>query len=184
MIKGKSTRKTGLLREVLSRGAQVIIGSPLWDFPVLLLVRNAVLRAMFKCGHGFSAGAGIYFTHPHFEKGRTGDLIVGEEVKINRNVEIDYSGGVTIESHVWISQNVLIETHEHVLSSRPKAEWVVRKKPLRIGDDAWVGANAIILPSVGSIGRGAIIGAGAVVTKPVPDFAVVVGVPSGEGYWR
>jgi acetyltransferase-like isoleucine patch superfamily enzyme len=47
-----------------------------------------------------------------------------------------------------------------------------------IGNDVWVGRNALILPSVGRIGDGAVIGAGAVVTKDVPDFAVVVGNPA------
>ncbi len=47
-----------------------------------------------------------------------------------------------------------------------------------IGNDVWIGLNAIILPNAGRIGDGAIIGAGAVVTKDVPDYAIVVGVPA------
>jgi len=47
-----------------------------------------------------------------------------------------------------------------------------------IGNDVWIGHNAIILPSVSKIGHGAIIGAGAVVTKDVPPYAIVVGVPA------
>lgn len=46
-----------------------------------------------------------------------------------------------------------------------------------IGDDAWIGTRVIILPGV-SVGKGAIIGAGAVVTKDVPEYAVVAGVPA------
>jgi virginiamycin A acetyltransferase len=49
---------------------------------------------------------------------------------------------------------------------------------LTIGNDVWIGGNAIILPSVKTIGDGAVIGAGAVVTKDVPDFAVMVGNPA------
>lgn len=51
-----------------------------------------------------------------------------------------------------------------------------KNKPITIGNDVWIGANAVILPGV-NIGNGAVIGAGAVVTKDVPDYAVVVGVP-------
>lgn len=50
-------------------------------------------------------------------------------------------------------------------------------EPIKIGNDVWIGANAIILDGV-NIGHGAIIGAGAVVTKNVPDYAVAVGVPA------
>lgn len=49
---------------------------------------------------------------------------------------------------------------------------------VRIGNDVWIGHNAIILPSVSKIGDGAVVGAGAVVTKDVPPYAVVVGVPA------
>lgn len=53
-----------------------------------------------------------------------------------------------------------------------------------IGNDVWVGRNALILPSVERIGDGAVIGAGAVVTKDVPDFAVVAGNPAKFMKWR
>lgn len=55
---------------------------------------------------------------------------------------------------------------------------LVSRGELVIGNDVWVGQNAVILPNVKSIGDGAVIGAGAVVTKDVPDFAVVVGNPA------
>ena len=48
---------------------------------------------------------------------------------------------------------------------------------IRIGDDVWIGAGAIILPGV-TIGEGAVVGAGAVVTKDIPPFAIVVGNPA------
>ncbi len=49
---------------------------------------------------------------------------------------------------------------------------------LVIGDDVWIGHNATLLPGVGSVGRGAVIGAGAVVTRPVPPYAIVAGNPA------
>jgi hypothetical protein len=50
--------------------------------------------------------------------------------------------------------------------------------PLEISDDVWIGANAMVLPGCSRIGRGAIVGAGAVVTRDVPDYAVVAGNPA------
>jgi acetyltransferase-like isoleucine patch superfamily enzyme len=54
----------------------------------------------------------------------------------------------------------------------------IKRKQLFVSDDVWIGHNAIILPSVASIGRGAIIGAGAIVTKDVPPYSVVAGNPA------
>jgi virginiamycin A acetyltransferase len=50
--------------------------------------------------------------------------------------------------------------------------------PTEIGNDVWIGANAVILPEVNRIGNGAVIGAGAVVNKDVPDYGVVLGNPA------
>jgi acetyltransferase-like isoleucine patch superfamily enzyme len=54
---------------------------------------------------------------------------------------------------------------------------------IRIGNDVWIGANAVVLDGV-SIGNGAVVGAGSVVTQNVPEFAVVVGVPARIRSWR
>lgn len=54
----------------------------------------------------------------------------------------------------------------------------VATSPLIVADDAWIGARALILPGCGRIGRGAVVAAGAVVTKDVPDYAVVAGSPA------
>ena len=59
----------------------------------------------------------------------------------------------------------------------------VEIKPVRIGEWSDIGTNAVILPGV-NIGKGSIIGAGAVVTKDVPPFAVVAGVPAQFLHWR
>jgi acetyltransferase-like isoleucine patch superfamily enzyme len=56
-------------------------------------------------------------------------------------------------------------------------------RPVRVGESADIGTNAVILPGV-TIGKGAIVGAGAVVTKDVADFAVVAGVPARFLRWR
>jgi acetyltransferase-like isoleucine patch superfamily enzyme len=55
---------------------------------------------------------------------------------------------------------------------------------LHIGNDVWIGRNALILPHVRSIGNGAVIGAGAIVTKDVPAYAIVAGNPARIIRWR
>ncbi|HOA81763.1 MAG TPA: DapH/DapD/GlmU-related protein, partial [Defluviitaleaceae bacterium] len=61
--------------------------------------------------------------------------------------------------------------NEYVKNKLIKAQEIV------IEDDAWIGAGAIILPGV-RIGRGAVIGAGAVVTRDIPEYSIAVGVPA------
>nr|WP_277924466.1 DapH/DapD/GlmU-related protein [Sphingomonas sp. CROZ-RG-20F-R02-07] len=53
---------------------------------------------------------------------------------------------------------------------------MVRRAPITIENDAWIGAGVIVLPGI-TIGGGAILGAGAVITRDVPSFAIVTGVP-------
>jgi acetyltransferase-like isoleucine patch superfamily enzyme len=162
--------------EAVRRLVQVIVGIALMDMPPLLQLRGLIYRFMFPCGSGLVIGAGCHFLVPHGIAG--GSLRIGRDVRISRGVEIDYSGGVEIGDEVWISQNVLIETHDHVPSRRSKMHWRLTRSTLRIEDGAWLGANVVVLGGVRRIGRGAVIGAGAVVTHDVDDWLIVGGVPA------
>ncbi|SFS01617.1 acyltransferase [Yoonia litorea] len=103
-----------------------------------------------------------------------GHLMIGNGVQINRDVHLDMTGGLSIADDALISEGVLIYTHDH--GRDPRSE--PRLRPLRVGSGVWIGARAIILPSCHSIGAGALVGAGAVVTSDVPAGAVVVGNPA------
>ncbi len=168
----------GFFREAMLRGIQYILGMFMFDMPPLLTIRNYIISLLFHSGKGLSLGNSCIFLCPHYEEVTDHLLLLGEDISFNRNVEIDYSGGVIIGNNVWISQNVLIETHEHLISKAPKSQWVIKRSQLVIEDEAWIGANAIILESVNRIGKGAIVAAGAVVIKDVPDMAIVGGVPA------
>jgi acetyltransferase-like isoleucine patch superfamily enzyme len=165
-------------REAMLRGIQYILGMFIFDMPPLLTIRNNIISQLFQVGKGLSLGNSCVFLCPHFEEDSNRLLIFGDNVSINRNVEIDYSGGVSIGNNVWISQNALIETHEHVISKAPKSLWAIKRSQLVIEDEAWIGANVIILESVNRIGNGAIVAAGAVVVGDVPDMTIVGGVPA------
>ena len=88
--------------------------------------------------------------------------------------------GVKIGSHVMMGPDCLIYTQQHEFSSTEvtmDSQGMTAVLPVIIGDDVWLGARVIIMPGV-TIGNGAIVGAGAVVTKDVPEYSVAVGVPA------
>jgi acetyltransferase-like isoleucine patch superfamily enzyme len=163
--------------ELFRRGIQMMVSVPLFDAPGLLQIRTWCYRRLFSIGRKFVLSNSVICLRPHNFQG--GFLKIGQNVRIHHNVEIDYSGGILIEDDVWISQFVLIETHEHIIADkRVKKEQPVRLNKLIICRDAWIGAYAVILPGVQRIGEGSIVGAGAIVTKDVGDWEIVGGVPA------
>ena len=98
---------------------------------------------------------------------------IGRGVFINSNCLMMARGGITIEDGVQIAANVQLISNNH----DPYDLQVLLCKPVLIKADAWIGAGATILPGV-CIGRHAVVGAASVVTKDVPDYAVVVGNPA------
>jgi acetyltransferase-like isoleucine patch superfamily enzyme len=106
-------------------------------------------------------------------------IFIGHNVTLNEWVYIDGFGGVEIGDSARIAHRatILSSDHCHEDTTRPIYQQGIRVAKTIIGDDVWIGANAVIMPGV-RIGRGAIIAAGAVVTKDVPVFAIVAGVPA------
>lgn len=85
-----------------------------------------------------------------------------------------------IGQRVLIGHNVVFATVNHGQAVSQRAE--LSLAPIRVGDDVWIGLGAILLPGV-TIGDGAIIAAGAVVTKDVAPGAKVAGVPAKQKSW-
>ena len=163
--------------EHIRRGFQMFVSGKWFDAPGLLSFRMQVYRLFFTIHQETIIARNVLFVRPHGFDG--GSLKIGKRVGINHHVEIDYSGGVQIENDVWISQNVLIETHKHIVKTRAlKKDQEIVLNDLTIGRDAWIGASAVILPGVRSIGEGAVVGAGSVVSRNVSDYAIVGGVPA------
>ena len=106
-------------------------------------------------------------------------LAVSENVFLNRNVKIVCHLSIRIGSHCILADSVHIYDHDHGFadSSVPVRKQPLTTAPITIGDDVWIGAKATVLKGV-TVGTGAIIGAGAVVTRDVPAFAIVGGVPA------
>jgi maltose O-acetyltransferase len=106
---------------------------------------------------------------------------VGDEVDVGEGliiVDSKYQDPmVHIGNRVGIAQGVILVTSSGVPRSRIRPILGTKVAPIVIEDDAWIGAGAIIMPGI-TVGEGAVVGAGAVVTKDVPPYTVVAGVPA------
>ena len=103
------------------------------------------------------------------------NIKIGKNVFINACCKFQDQGGIEIGNGVLIGHNVTLATLNH--DERPEFRQNIYPKPIKIGDNVWIGSNATILQGV-TIGNGAIIGANAVVTKDVPKNTIVAGVPA------
>jgi acetyltransferase-like isoleucine patch superfamily enzyme len=109
--------------------------------------------------------------------GSHGWIIIGDDSHISRGTIIAGGGGITIGANCMISSNIALYSVENDLAHEQPHKAKGKQRPILIGDGAFIGAGAVILPGV-SIGAGAAVGAGAVVTENVPDGYVAVGVPA------
>ncbi len=156
----------------------------------LWLTTRRYRAALAACGDGTRFQAGVAFRGPdQISWGQAGyvwagvsasaehpggQLDVGDGVQINRDVHLDYTGGLRICDDVLISEQVVIYTHDHGRDPRRLPALC----PKVIGAGVWIGMRAVILPGCRRIGAGAIIGAGAVVTRDVPTGVTVAGNPA------
>lgn len=127
--------------------------------PLARFVPHSGIRIFFLKLCGYSIGRGVF---------------IGEDLIISDNL---HDKNVIIGDRASIAPRVTIVTSSGPNSSRIQPYVKVVNGSVRIEQDAWIGAGSIILPNI-TIGRGAVVGAGAVVTKDVPPYTVVVGVPA------
>lgn len=100
---------------------------------------------------------------------------LGQNVFINAGCRFQDQGGIFIGDRTLIGHNAVITTINHCLDVERRANMI--PQPVHIGSDVWFGANVTVLPGV-NIGDGAVIAAGAVVTKDIPSRTVAAGVPA------
>lgn len=110
---------------------------------------------------------------PPFHIDRAKCMEIGENVFINHGLTCMSSGGITIEDGVMLGPDVALLTTNHDLDDIQ----VLKFKRITLKEKCWIGARAIILPGV-TIGEGAVVAAGAVVTKNVEPKTVVAGNPA------
>lgn len=130
----------------------------------------------------FNAGQGLivqFNVHIHREHYLDGTIKIGKNVLLAKNVFIDYSGFLEICDNVALSDGVVIETHSHVAGAFAlKGKGSLQQTHLIIEEGVSVGSKAMILDTVTRIGRHSRIGAGSVVRKNVPPYAVAIGNPA------
>ena len=103
------------------------------------------------------------------------DVFIGEEILIID--ELSDRGMLMIGDRAAVSSRTTFVTVSYPNEAQICTQLPETRGPIVIGADAWLGAGCIILPAI-QIGRGAVVGAGAVVTADVPDFTIVGGVPA------
>jgi len=108
-------------------------------------------------------------------------LEIGQNTYIGEGCNIRASGGtILIGSDCLIAQSVTVVASNHSIALKDKIKLQgsdFKKNKITIGDDVWLGASVVVLPGV-NIGKGAVVGAGSVVTKDVQEYAVVAGNPA------
>lgn len=172
------------LRRAVSKYLSIFLG--LWDdlkkcmyLPVSLIpgsigwqIRRQILGKSITLGRNVKIDEFVRVDKPN-------RLQIGDETFIGRGTFIHAGGGVQIGANVLIGPYVKIWSADHCFADRSKPinEQGHEFAPIVIDDDVWLGVDCIILKGV-TIGRGAVVGAGSVVTKDIPPYAVVVGVPA------
>ncbi|PTQ99354.1 maltose O-acetyltransferase [Mucilaginibacter yixingensis] len=104
----------------------------------------------------------------------TRSIAIGANSVINGKCRLDNKGGISIGSNVSISHESIILSADHDINS---PDFAGRERPVTIEDYVWIGTRAMIMPGI-TIGKGAVVAAGAVVTRDVAPFDVVAGVPA------
>ena len=135
----------------------------------------------FSSPHNISFGNEIYIVDGAVFRADEGTIIVGDKFEVNGNVRIvaDCGGKIIIGNSVMIGPNTVIRASNHQFKDAAKDIWLQGQTggTITIGDDVWIAANVVILAGV-RVGSHSVIAAGAVVTKDVPEYSVIGGVPA------
>jgi acetyltransferase-like isoleucine patch superfamily enzyme len=138
--------------------------------------RHFWYRRVLGIGIGAHSGVhlGCYFWFYGPGQIRRDGVRIGANTRINRDCTLDVREGLEVGDNVSISaESLILTTADRVDGGRSREE----RKPIVIEDHVWVGMRAVIMPGV-RLGRGSVIGAGAVVMRDVPEMSIVFGNPA------
>lgn len=145
----------------------------------LLIIRIVGFVPIYTIRWLFYVAAGVkipYSSHIHMNAQffEPSGVEIGKDTIVGQGVFLDGRAKLKIGDHVDIASEVMIYNSEHDMNAE---DFHAVNERVEIGDYAFIGPRSIILPGV-KIGKGAIVAAGAVVTKDVPEFTMVGGVPA------
>lgn len=134
-------------------------------------IRAEMLKEMLaECGEG------CYVEPPFYANWGGAHVHFGNNVYANFGLTAVDDGHIYVGDNVMFGPHVTIATANHPISPEHRRRGLQYNKDIRIGNNVWIGAGAVIVPGV-SIGADSVIGAGAVVTSDIPEGVVAVGVP-------
>jgi len=171
-------------------------------FRIVAPLRRALWQTILSSAGGRLDHGAMLYEGTRIVQGHPGSIRIGKDLRMLRNATINTlppSGQIVIGDGVHIGEGTMITAHsrveieddavigpynvivdvDHVCEdrSRPIAKQGLDSRPIRIGRGAWISSHCVILKGV-TIGRGAVLGAGTIVTHDVPDYAISVGAPA------
>ena len=147
----------------------------LWEFnqlkPSDLAGKEKYMKEVFaECGENNYIELPLHANwgghHVHF----------GSQIYANSNLTLVDDGHIYVGDKVMFGPNVTIATANHPIDPDLRGKGLQYNKDVYIGENTWIGANAVIVPGI-RIGKNVVIGAGSVVTKDIPDDVIAVGNP-------
>lgn len=170
---GKALTVVEIFNKIVNRIKNIFLEFEVFLLHLIGLVPSHCFRRFFyriagiKIGRGSTIHTGARFYDPE-------NISIGDDSIIGEGVILDGRDKLTIGSHVDIASEVMIYNSEHDIND---VNFSAKILPVKIEDYVFIGPRAIILSGV-TIGKGAVVAAGAVVTKDVPPYAIVGGVPA------
>ncbi len=131
--------------------------------------KNLIKQILGKTGKNFLIEQNFWCDYGY-------NIEIGENFYVNHNCVILDCAKVTFGDNVFIAPNCGFYTAGHPLDFETRNKGLEFAKPIKVGNNVWIGANVCVLPGV-EIGDNTVIGAGSVVTKSIPDNVVAVGNP-------
>jgi len=170
---GKNLTEKELFSKTINRGVNIFLELEIYLLHLVGCLPSHLFRNFFyrlagiKIGRGSAIHMGARFYNPK-------NIFIGDDTIIGEKIVLDGRAKLSIGNHVDIASEVMIYNSEHDIEDE---FFRAKEASVNIEDYVFIGPRSIILPGV-IIGKGAVVAAGAVVTKDVPPYAIVGGIPA------